>query len=199
MSSAPSTARGFNFTAQLRGVCADVVARVDELRHVRLDQVALCFSQTRSRATHGVQATLTPLRFEGGATTTIKHGRRYGIQPVVGANGQPMLYILSIYLPRFMDRPFRDKLVTVFHELWHISPEFNGDLRRHPGRYYAHSESRKSYDDQMEGLVRRWLESGPPEPTYAFLRLNFGDLERIHGRVYGSRLSRPKLIPLPDE
>ena len=30
----------------------------------------------------------------------------------------------------FLDQTFEEKLVTVFHELYHISPAFDGDLRR---------------------------------------------------------------------
>ena len=39
-----------------------------------------------------------------------------------------MLYLLSFYLPRFLKLPWREKLATVIHELWHVNPQFNGDL-----------------------------------------------------------------------
>ena len=68
---------------------------------------------------------------------------------------------LAIALPalRFMDVDFEEKLVTIFHELWHVSPRFDGDLRRHPGRCYMHTGSQKDYDAQMLRLARRWLRS----------------------------------------
>ena len=72
---------------------------------------------------------ITPLRFEDGHATTVHHGQEYTCQQVVGRGGQEMLYILSVYLPRFLDASFNEKLVTLLHELWHISPRFNGDTR----------------------------------------------------------------------
>ena len=56
------------------------------------------------------------------------------------AKGVEMLYILKFYLPRFQNEPFEEKLTTIFHELWHISSDFNGDIRRHSGRCYVHTE-----------------------------------------------------------
>ena len=40
-----------------------------------------------------------------------------------------------------METPFEEKLTTVFHELYHISPMFDGDIRRLEGRYHVHSHS----------------------------------------------------------
>jgi hypothetical protein len=178
----------------MRRLCADVVARVPELGHVDLDRVAITFRQARIRARHGLQATLTPLRFEGGSHFTIRRGRRWTIESLRDRQGRELLYILSFYLPRFMDHPLAEKLVTVFHELWHISPDFDGDLRRHAGRCYAHSHSQKQYDAAMQGLVDRWLAAGPDEDLYAFLRLSFQELHQRHGSIFGVTMPAPRLI-----
>ncbi len=107
-----------------------------------------------------------------------------------------MLYILTFYMPRFMDLSFDDKLTTIFHELWHISQDFNGDIRRHPGRCYVHTTSEEEYDRQMAKLARQWLIAKPPAAIYAFLRCNFASLQRDFGRIYGVRIRNPKLIPV---
>ncbi len=52
-----------------------------------------------------------------------------------------MLYLVTFCLPRFLDQDFDDKFITLFHELYHISPRFEGDLRRHEGRCALHSHS----------------------------------------------------------
>ena len=72
----------------------------------------------------------------------------------------------SFYLPRFMNLDFREKLITVLHELWHISPDFNGDIRRHAGRYHAHTHSQAEYDAEMGVLADRWLRSRPPDELW---------------------------------
>jgi len=173
-----------------------MTARVPELSHIDSSRVVFSFRQTRKATRYGVQATLTPLRFEGGQLHTIRRGRRYGVQRVLDPRGQEMLYVLCVYLPRFMDHTLREKLVTLAHELWHISPEFNGDLRRHAGRCYAHSHSQREYDASMGMLVDRWLAAEPDPQLYGFLHLNFHQLRQQYGDIYGIRLPQPKLIPL---
>jgi hypothetical protein len=93
-----------------------------------------------------------------------------------------------------MDVDLLEKLTTVIHELWHISPAFNGDIRRFPGRCYAHSGSKKKYDDAMEQYARQWLATNPAPERYEFLRYRFDELHRVHGRVYGARIRHPKLV-----
>jgi predicted metallopeptidase len=182
----------------MRRLCEDMVARLPELAHVDMARVAVSFCQTRVSATHGVYASLTPLRFADGQREAVRRGRRMTIQRVLDASGREMLYLLSFYLPRFLDLPFREKLSTVLHELWHIGPAFDGDLRRFSGRCYAHSGSRKRYDAQMERLVERWLAAAPSEEIVAFLRHDFRQTMAAHGGIHGHRYSRPRLIPAPD-
>lgn len=185
--------RGFSFTSSMRRVCADAVVRLPLLGHIDLDHVAISFAQTRRRTAHGLYASLTPMRFAGGSLTCRRRRSTYAIQRLYDAQGREILYILTFYLPRFMDLGFREKLITIFHELWHISPAFDGDLRRHPGRCYAHTHSQKDYDAEMDWLARQYLSSAPPVEVYGFLQGNFSDLLMQHGRVYGTKIRRPRL------
>ncbi len=187
---------GFDFTVHVRRLCEDICLRTPELRHVDMSAVAVCFSQARKRVRHGLHASLTPMRFKNGASSGMRRGRRYSCQQLFDANGQEMLYILRFYLPRFMDEDFQRKLGTVFHELWHISPDFDGDLRRHQGRCYIHTHSEAAYNAHMQQLATEWLDREPPELTYYFLQRNFDQLEREHKRVVGVRIPQPKLIPV---
>jgi hypothetical protein len=141
-------------------------------------------------------ASLTPLRFADGQMHVLRRKRRWGIQRLFDSHGREMLYILNFYLPRFLDLPFREKLTTTLHELWHIGPKFDGDVRRLGGRCFAHGPSQKKYDAQIEMLLDRWLGLNPPESLYTFLRLKFHDLVKHHGRVCGRRVPVPKLVPL---
>lgn len=187
---------GFDFTDHMRAVCADMVDRVEELAHIDLPRVAISFSQTRKRVAHGLWATLTPMRFEGGQLTTDRGGRRYTVQQLFDGNGTELLYILSFYMPRYSDLSLQEKISTIVHELWHISPNFDGDLRRFAGRCYAHGHSQKQFDATADRLALRWLALDPPESLIGFLRLNFRQLTKQHGRIHGQKISTPKLIPL---
>jgi predicted metallopeptidase len=187
----------FDFSGAMALLCADVADRVDELLHVDMSRVAVSFAQTRRRVLHGLQAKLTPMRFQGGALTTHRQGRMWTCQRLVH-DGREMLYILTFYLPRFLDQPFQEKLTTVTHELLHVSPNFDGDLRRFDGRCYMHSSSQKEFDRQASLLARRYLAQKPPRELYEFLRYDFRTLSRRHGGVVGLQVPIPKLIPLPD-
>ena len=123
-------------------------------------------------------------------------GRNYGVDSVCDDQGREYLYILSFYLPRFMTTSLEEKLSTIVHELWHISPEFNGDLRRHEGRCYAHGPSQREYDAQMDRLAQNWLALDPPEHLYEFLQGDFQELVDEHGKVTGTHWPAPKLVPL---
>jgi len=191
-----AVSEGFDFTLHARCLCEDMVHRLPELHHIDPSRVAVSFCQTRKRDVHGLYASLTPLRFAGGSTETVRRGRKWGIQRLVDASGREMLYILNFYLPRFMDLGFNEKLTTVLHELWHIGPRFDGDLRRFRGRCYAHSGSQKRYDALAGRLAARWLSLRPPESIFDFLRHDFPGLVRRYRRIFGQRVRTPRLLPL---
>ncbi|PQO31444.1 hypothetical protein C5Y97_18625 [Blastopirellula marina] len=188
--------RGFDFTYAMRLLVNDMVARMPELAHIDMSRVAVAMVQARVDSTHGIFATLTPMRFEEGARYTVKRGRKYGVQTLLDEHGREMLYILSFYLPRFQNMDFSEKMITIFHELWHISPNFDGDIRRHPGRCYAHSSSQKEYDEHMAVLSAKYLMKKPSPRLYQFLEIDFGKLYAGSGGVYGVKIPRPKLIPV---
>ena len=188
-------ARGFDFTSHMRHVVEDMVEQLPELSHIDPARIALSFCQARNRSRYGVYATLTPLRFRRGQLTTTRRGQPYTLQRLFDPSGREMLYIVAFYLPRFLDIDLNQKLVTVLHELWHISPDFDGDVRRHEGRCYAHSHSQHEYDAQMQTLADRWLALGPPAALYDFLRGDFAELRSRFGRIYGTKIPHPKLLP----
>ena len=185
----------FDFTTAMRRLCEDVTRRVPDFEHIRMDQVAVTFAQARRRVAYGLQAKLTPLRFQGGELVTRRRGRMWTIQRWY-AGELEMLYILTFYLPRFLEQSFREKLVTVMHELYHISPGFDGDIRRLPGHYHVHSHSQKEFDRRMDDLVDQYLAADPPEALHRFLQVGFRELTARHGSVVGIRVPIPKLLPL---
>lgn len=187
--------QGFDFTYHAARLCADLCQRLAELRHVDMGRVAVRYCQVRKSVPHGLQASLIPLRFEQGNLYTTRSGRRFTIQRLYTPDGVELLYLLSFYLPRFLNQTFEEKLATVVHELWHISPDFNGDVRRLPGRCYAHGNSEEDYHASMHDLARQWLSLAPPEDLYSFLRHDFAALRARHGAIYGVRIRTPRLIP----
>jgi hypothetical protein len=111
---------------------------------------------------------------------------------------QEQFYVVAFCMPRFQDLSFDEKLVTVFHELFHISPRFDGDLRRHNSRYQYHTHSQKGYDAHMEMLVRGYLANHPNPAVFMFLHRSFAQLWAEYGGVYALKIPRPKMIPVAD-
>jgi predicted metallopeptidase len=179
----------------MRRLCADIVARCEDLRHIDVSKLLFAMTQARSGRLHGLQARVTPLRFRHGALRRLRHGIPYQVQRYL-VDGLDMLYLVTFCLPRFLDQDFDDKLVTIFHELYHIHPDCDGDLRRHAGRYDMHSHSKRAYDQHMAHLARSYLASSADPSLHAFLRLNFCQLQHRHGQVAAIAVPRPKVLPI---
>ena len=185
----------FDLSAALHALCTDIAVRSPALAHLDTGRMAFSVIRSRSAVKHGLQARITPLRFPGGGLVGRHRRGAYQVQRFT-LDGREILYLVSSVLPRFLNREFEERMVTIFHELYHISPAFDGDLRRHNGRYSAHSASQKKYDAHMAELVRDYLTREPDPAVYSFLKLSFGQLCRRHGAVVGLHLPRPKLLPV---
>ncbi len=185
----------FHFCQHVRRLCTDIVARCAPLGHIDVTRLLFAVTQARNGHAHGLQARVTPLRFPHGRLTRQRRGVTYQVQRYF-LDGHEFLYLVTFCLPRFLDQSFDDKLITLFHELYHISPAFDGDLRRHGGRYAIHSHSQRDYDERMADLARTYLADKPDPALHAFLRLGFAQLLHRHGSVLGVMVPRPKVIPL---
>lgn len=188
----------FDFCLHVRRLCADIARRSEDLRHVDAERLLIGITQARSGARHGLQARVTPLRFRHGQLTRKREGVRYRVQRYF-VDDREMLYLVTFCLPRFLDQSFDDKFITLFHELYHISPAFEGDLRRLDGRCAIHSQSKRAYDAHMAILARAYLASGADPALHAFLRLDFAQLAYRHQSVIGVVVPRPRLLPIVEE
>lgn len=196
----PSTPRGrnsasrprpFSYTDALTEVIRDIVATLDaEFRHVELDRVRVSFMRARQNSQHGTYASCFPMRFEGGEQEQVIQGRHYRM-PTLVVEGNEILYVLYFMLPRFHEeQDYHGKIATIIHELYHISPQFNGDIRRFPGKNFAHGHSREVYHEAMKRLADRYLVQSPQGREHTFLQEPFEDLLKRPGGVVGRTVPR---------
>ncbi len=176
-------------------LCADVAARCERLAHISMPQVLVAFTPCRNRNPHGLQARVTPLRFRHGELTRWHGSAEYRVQRYF-VDDCEILYLLTFCLPRFLDQSFEEKLITVFHELYHIGPSFDGDLRRHPGRCAVHSQSKSRYDCQMAEMAEEYVADHPNPKLFEFLRLGYRELWEQYGGIWGIVVPRPRLVPI---
>lgn len=191
------SSRSFDYTAAISRVCEDVCFRVPALNHIDMARVAVSFTQTKHSAPFGVFASMTPLRFEGGNLVMEKGGKKWTLQRCFREDGVEYLYVLYFYVPRFIELKLSQKLETIVHELYHIGPNFDGDLRRFRGRCFAHGASQKKYDKTVQSFVDRWLGQNPPPEIWDFLRYGYKELIAEYGGLHGTRIAMPKIIPSP--
>ena len=185
----------FDFSRALRAICSDIAFRCPTFSHIDTTRMLFSFTPSRNRSRFGLQARVTPMRFRDGALTRRLRGILFGVQRYY-IDGREILYLVTFCLPRFLDQTYEEKMTTIFHELYHISPQFNGDLRRHPGRYAMHSHSARDYDRQMLDLARHYLLGHPQPEVFDFLRYRGAELWKRHGGVQGVVVPRPKLVPI---
>jgi len=185
-----------NLTAELERLIRHISASHHEFAHIDPSRLLVCVTTTRSSSSHGVYAKIHPLRFPGGhAVHKARRGRHDVIytMPEIGHNGVEMLYVIYFMLPRFMDRPLRDKLITVFHELYHISPRFDGDIRRFPGRNFAHGGSTKRYNNLMARFVDEYLLHPDSGGHIAFMDSDMSGLRSRHRTIVGRKMPIPRI------
>jgi Putative phage metallopeptidase len=184
-----------NLTALLMRVIEDITQRSPTFAHIRPAELLVTFTPARNRRQYGLLARVTPMRFQHGVSTRRRGGVVYQIQRFL-VDGREMLYLVTFCLPRFLEQSFEQKLVTIFHELYHISPNFDGDLRRHAGRYEIHTHSKKAYDAEMLKLVREYLADHPQLDKLAFLNRKSTELRRAPLNLTGVVVPRPKMVPI---
>jgi hypothetical protein len=125
-----------------------------EFAHIRSSRILVVAGEARRAS----RATVKPLVFS-------KKGRASRrAKAVVRIKGRRMLYCITLRPLFFRASTPKARIGTFLHELFHISPEFDGSL--HPGR--RHDALGKKFTRRLRPLVRRYLHQCPPELWAAF-------------------------------
>ncbi len=186
---------GFDFTSSMTLLVEDIVKTHPSFSHIHLKNILVAISPSNG-SRNGVVAKLRPMRFEGGAKNKVINGIEY-IAPEVNINGNNILYVIYFHLPRFLNHGNHEhKLSTVLHELYHISPLFNGDVRRFRGKNYAHGNSRKSYDELINIYTSEYIKSSSHPELRSFLKFKYSELKHTYGAICGDmiRIRRSKPV-----
>ncbi len=206
----------FDYTSALKAICTDICAKIPEFQRYDASKIGYSFTVARNKSSrYGCWASMTPLLFENGARVMAKEVsvlrmndslRRirvvervfYKSPEVVGHDGKKLLYIFNVMAPRFLDLSVAEKLDTIMHELYHINPLFNGDVRRFPGRNWQHG-NKAAYDAMASRFAKMWLATDPDPRLYDFLRYSTRELKERFGGVVGSKFTRIPLIRISEE
>jgi hypothetical protein len=190
-----NSAAGFDFTGNMTRLVDDIVKTHPFFRHIIIGNVLVAISPSNGNR-NGVVAKLRPMLFEGGSRTKIVRGIEFEAPEVI-INGKNILYIVYFHLPRFLNHGnHKTRLATVLHELHHISPLFNGDIRRYSGKNYAHGNSRKDFDELISIYTDEYIQSTSNPELSSFLKYKYSELKRKYGAICGDmiRISRSRQI-----
>jgi hypothetical protein len=184
-----------DFSTELDNLSRDLCNRIPELSHIDPNRLLFSIARSRAEGTQGTYARIAPLRFAGGAQ---EHTRRRGPwretfrMPVLHHQQREIYYLITLFLPRFLRLSFEQKILTVVHELYHISDACDGDIRRFSGRNYAHGPSRAAYNRVIQKLVDTYLAGNPPQSLLNFLQLDETSWHQRQVRIYGITTSIPR-------
>jgi len=180
-----------NVTDCLSEITVHISRNAEIFSHINPDGLLVCHAQSKKKSLHGLYAKIYPTCFRDGQKRIEHRGRKF-VYPTIEIGSRRILYVLYFYYPRFQNLRFETKLLTVFHELYHISPKFDGDIRRFPGKYYAHGKSQKEYDAKLKIEIEAYLERFGEDELLDFLRMDFKELQKKFGRVVGETMKMPK-------
>lgn len=97
-------------------------------------------------------------------------------------NGIPAFYLIEYTVPSFIDLTLREKICTIMHELYHISPLFNGELRLFNGKNCLHGPCPEKFDEYMYYLSDIFLAKY--KNLDELFKLNYLEITNKHGDLF---------------
>ncbi len=146
-----------NMTLAVKRLIRDAARRLPELGHVRAGRILVVAGEARRAS----RATIRPARFKQTGRPAGR-GRR---KPLVRVKGRKILYVVTLRPLWFVASTPEARIDTVLHELYHVSPRFDGTLHR--GRRHTRLP-RARYDRRIRALRRRYLATAPEEVVAPF-------------------------------
>ena len=152
----PPSSRPLNLNRAIRALVRDLAERSPEFAHLVPAKVLVVSGEAR----RGSRGSVKPLSFARGKSRDSSGARK----PVVRVDGRRMLYCVTLRPLFFRDARPEQRVETLLHELYHVSPAFDGTLD--PSR--RHSRLGRKFTRTFRPLVRRYLRQCPPEVLAPF-------------------------------
>lgn len=184
-----------NLTDVLTLIIHDMIKSTEEFKPFNLNKILICCASNRNDFKGATYGKLIPLRFKNGSEIINHNGRFYKI-PKVTINDIEILYLIYFYIPKFFNLSAKDKVNVMFHELYHINPGFNGDIRRMGEFKSAHGHSKKSFEEKYIDYADKFYDKIESTPYYNFLQMNSYDIEKHFKKITYRRMKSIKPVLL---
>lgn len=182
-----------NLSEIIHAIIANIAGTIPLFSHIKPEKIHVCISSNKNGCRGATLGKLVPLKFEGGKDIMYIKGKCYAM-PRIEVKGKPVLYLIYFYIPRFTDLSAIEKLRVIFHELFHIHPEFNGDIRRFHHKKHAHGHSKKKFDIQFEKEVHNYMKIIHNTEFERFLKLTTREIFTHYKRVFSNKMKMPRPI-----
>lgn len=187
----------FDLTEILTEIIDLIIQNTGIFRHIDMKRVLVCTASNRKNSRGGTYGKLIPLKFKDGESVQRYRGRYYTIPGIIN-NDIEQMYIIYFYVPRFFDLDPVEKLRVIFHELYHISESFNGDIRRMGRRKKAHGFSTKRFNSLFDEELQSFNTFISKTPYFEFLKMDTQRLRKKYRRIYSRRMKIPKPVILEE-
>ena len=134
----------------------DLAVRSPEFAHLVAARVLVVAGEAR----RGSRGSVKPLAFARAKSRDHSGVRK----PVVRVDGRRMLYCVTLRPLFFRDSRPEQRIETLLHELYHVSPAFDGTLD--PARRHARLGGK--FSRRFRPLLRRYLRDCPPDVLAPF-------------------------------
>ncbi len=184
-----------DYAGQVKSLISEIVSTVPIFSHIRVDQILVSVSYARNSSMDGVWAEIYPMKYQNGHySIREKKGNVITLFKTAKLHlGQrEILYILYLIIPRFQNLSFHQKLKTIFHELYHISPDFNGRLREIHPRFVYHGTQEKLYERNISWWVKYYLNQKPHLMNSIFLNVTWKELKFAYPKLRFDFIPEPK-------
>ena len=182
-----------NITDVLTTLIKHIIQETNIFKHLEIKRILICIASNRGKARGGTYGKLVPLKFKDGSDILHYKSRIYAMPKIIN-NGIPLLYLVYFYSPKFIDITPFEKLRVIFHELYHISPEFNGDIRRVSKVKVFHGYSTKSFNAQFENDLHMFYKYISNTIFMKFLQMDSKLLQKNFQKIFSRRMKLPKPI-----
>lgn len=176
----------------LSEIMNDISNEYEIFSHIIIENVFTAITTNRKNSRRSYTfGKCVPLKFRNGSDTILHRGHNFKM-PEVFVDGKEILYILSFFNPRFFNLTFHEKLRVIFHEMYHIGENFDGDIRRFGKSGSAHGSSRKKFDSLFEAQRLDYARKIYNSPEADILAMNMNDLQNSFSAIEFSRIKIPK-------
>jgi len=187
----------FDYANQMKRLIADVCNKVPVFSHIKPHQIIISYADAKHHGAEGTWAQLYPMKYENGYYSTRERvGNKIYLYKTkrLKSGRSEILYIIYFMMPRFQNFSYFRKLETIFHELFHMSPKFDGRLRKLHPRYIFHGPSMRLYDERIRYWVRYYLKKKPNLNRNRFLNYNAKQLHDHYGKIDYVYIPEPKEV-----